>query len=86
MFLGILGNILGFLNHLPLGDSRIPCQTRWILVHRNILLLVIGGRESMIPSKARTIPGIQALDNCQLGEYMLPTTFYKNLKNQLIGV
>ncbi len=52
-------------------------------LHRMILVLVIGGREHIITQLAiytPLIPGIY----CQLGDYMLPTTFYKNLENPLI--
>ena len=53
-------------------------QINW-LFHRIVLVLVIGGRDYIIPQKAIYswyISGIY----CQLGDYMLPTTFYKNLK------
>ena len=45
------------------------------------------GMEYNSQTKARTIPGnyISGI-YCQLGDDMLPTTFYKNLKNRLTGV
>ena len=57
---------------------------RHSMYQRIILVLVIGGRDS-IASKRRQ--GLYLVYkwyfSCQLGEYMLPTTFFKNLKNPL---
>ena len=50
--------------------------------HGIIPVLVIGGRDYIIPWKAIYTWYISGI-YCQLGDYMLPTTFYKNLKNQL---
>ena len=52
------------------------------LHHRNIMVLVIGGRDFVIPLKAIYTWYISCI-YCQVGDYMLPTTIYKNLKHRL---
>ena len=56
-----------------------PFLYQWILV------LVLHGREYIVPKRRQCIPGYTWYVSgiyCQLGDYMLPT-FYKNLKNLL---
>ena len=48
--------------------------------HRIIMVLVVGG--IILSPRRQSILVVWAV--CQLGDYMLPTTFYKNLKNPLI--
>ena len=51
--------------------------------HRIVLVLAIGGRDYIYiynPQEGNIISGIY----CQLGDFILPTTFYKNLNNPLI--
>ena len=52
-------------------------------IHRIVLVLVIGGRDYIIPQKAIYTWYISGI-YCQLGDYMIPTTFYKNLKKPLM--
>ena len=50
-----------------------------------ILVLVMGGRDNIInPLEGNTYLNIRGI-YCQLGNYMLPFSFYKNQTNLLIG-
>ena len=50
-----------------------------------ILVLVIGGRDYIInPLEGNIYLNISGM-YCQLGNYMLPISFYKNQTNLLIG-
>ena len=58
-----------------------PPSTKASLCHRIILVLVIGGRDFITPKRRQRLYLIYKwYIFCQLGEYMLPTTFYKNPK------
>ena len=50
-----------------------------------ILVLLIGGRDYINPKRRQGLylVVLSGKKNCQLGDYILPTTFYKNLKNPL---
>ena len=62
-----------------LQSERMEKRGQWI-----ILVLVIGGRDFITPQEAIYTWYISGM-YCQLGDYILPTTLYKNLKNPLTG-
>ena len=70
---------MGVTNHLLTG--MILCKWHYIC-YRIVLVLVVGGRDFIIPLKAIYTLYISGI-YCQLADYMLPTTIYKNLKHRL---
>ena len=67
---------------LPEGTSKKGQTNTSLPYHRIVLVLVIGGRDLyyIIPWKAIYTWYTSGM-YCQLGDYMLPTTFYKKLKD-----